>query len=150
MILKKISHLLRDFHSIKKKFTQFSREFGTILKGHPVHGKDTRHIQFSLCSHKRPTNFGSRWMVCEPFADGAAQVCSPIHTYRNLVRKPFASGLRTIRRARVYEALYFGLTFVYDCRQMSEYRPITLPTSLWMHFFRKHYSCCSYMSIYLI
>ncbi len=44
-------------------------------------------------------------MLCESFADGAAQVCSPIHTYLHLVREPLASGLQTIRRARVYEAL---------------------------------------------
>ncbi len=50
-------------------------------KGHPTHRKDTRCIQFPLCLRKNPTNFGLWWMVCQPFADGAAQVCSPIHTY---------------------------------------------------------------------
>ncbi len=69
-----------------------------------MHGKDIRRIQFALCSRKKPTNFGLRRMVCEPFADGSAQVRSPIHTYVHLVRKPFVSGLRTIRRARVYKA----------------------------------------------
>ncbi len=44
-------------------------------------------------------------MVCELFADGAAQIRSPIRTYVYLVREPFASGLQTIRRAYVYEAL---------------------------------------------
>ncbi len=39
------------------------------------------------------------------YALGAVQVRSPIHTYAHLVRKPFASGLQTIRRTRVYEAL---------------------------------------------
>ncbi len=48
-----------------------------------------RRIQFSLCSHKKPTNFGLRRMVWEPFADSAAQVHSPIHTYTHLVREPF-------------------------------------------------------------
>ncbi len=50
-----------------------------------------RCIQFSLCSRKKPTNFSSRQMVCEPFADGAVQVHSPIHIYAHLVREPFAN-----------------------------------------------------------
>ncbi len=54
-----------------------------------MHGKDTQHIQFSLCSRKKLTNFSSRQTVCEPFVDGAAQVCSPIHKYSHLVCKPF-------------------------------------------------------------
>ncbi len=79
-------------------------------KGHVVHGKDTlgmeintrcmemdtrcmemdtRRIQFSLYSGKKPTNFGSQQTVCELFADGAAQVRSPIHTYAHLVCEPF-------------------------------------------------------------
>ncbi len=44
-------------------------------------------------------------MVCKPFADGAAQVHSPVHTYAHLVREPFVSGSRTIQHTRVYEAL---------------------------------------------
>ncbi len=40
----------------------------------------------------------------KPFADGAAQVRSPIHTYAHLFWELFASGSRTIRRACVYEA----------------------------------------------
>ncbi len=64
-----------------------------------------RRIQFSSCLRKKPTNFGSRWTVCELFADGAAQVRSPIHRYAHLVHKPFTSGLWTIRRTCVYEAL---------------------------------------------
>ncbi len=44
-------------------------------------------------------------MVCEPLGNGAAQVQSNSHTYEHLVREPFASGLRTIRHARVYDAL---------------------------------------------
>ncbi len=39
------------------------------------------------------TNFSSQQTVCEPFADGAAQVCSLVHTYAHLVRKPFANHL---------------------------------------------------------
>ncbi len=64
-----------------------------------------RRIQFSLCLRKKPTNFGLRQIVCEPFADYIMQVCSPIHTYAHLVCKPFASGSRTIRRTCVYEAI---------------------------------------------
>ncbi len=69
--------------------------------------EDTRRIQFSLCSRKKPTNFGSQRMVCEPFADGAAQVRSPVHTYAHLVREPFANGSQTIWRTRIYETLEF-------------------------------------------
>ncbi len=78
---------------------------GAAWKGQPMHGKDTRHIQFSLCSHTNPTNFGLRRTVYKPFADGAVQVCSPIHTYAHLVCKQFASSLWTIWRARVYKGL---------------------------------------------
>ncbi len=53
--------------------------------------KDTWRIQFSFCSHKKPTNFGLRWMVCKPFADGAAQVRSPIHPYAHLFCEPFGA-----------------------------------------------------------
>ncbi len=60
----------------------------------------------SLCVRaKKPTNFGLWRMVCKPFVDNTAQVRSPVHTYAHLVRKPFASGLRTILRTCVYEAL---------------------------------------------
>ncbi len=50
----------------------------------------TRRIQFYLCSQKKLTNFGSQRMVCELFADGAAQVRSLVYTDANLVRKPCA------------------------------------------------------------
>ncbi len=56
-----------------------------------VHGKDSRRIQLSLCSWKKPTNFGSQRTVCELFGDDAAQVRSPIHTYTHLVRERFAN-----------------------------------------------------------
>ncbi len=69
-------------------------------KGHPAH-------PVLLCSHKKLTNFGSQRTVCKPFVDGAAQVCSTVHTYAHLFRKLFASGLRTIQRTRVYEALHW-------------------------------------------
>ncbi len=68
-----------------------------------VHGKDTRCIQFSLCSRKKLTNFGSQRMVVEPFADGAAQVRSPVYTYVHLFCKLFASGLLGVL---VYMRLY--------------------------------------------
>ncbi len=76
-----------------------------------MHGKDTRRILFSLRLRKkqilvrgeRDANHLRR-IVCELFVDGAAQVRSPVHTYVHLVREPFASSLRTIWRARVYEA----------------------------------------------
>ncbi len=48
-------------------------------------------IQFSLSLHKKLTNFGSQRAVCKLFADGAAQVCSPIQTYEHLVREPFGA-----------------------------------------------------------
>ncbi len=60
-----------------------------------MRGKDTRRTQFSLCSRKKLTNFGLQQTVCEPFADGAAQVRSSVHTYAHLVREPFG--------ARVYK-----------------------------------------------
>ncbi len=66
-------------------------------KGQPVHP-----VLFVFA--QKPTNFGLQQTVCEPFADGAAQVRSPVHTYAHLVCEPFASGSWTIRRARVYEA----------------------------------------------
>ncbi len=47
-----------------------------------MHGKNTRHIQFSLCLRKKPTYFSSWRMVYKLFADGAAQVRSPVHTTR--------------------------------------------------------------------
>ncbi len=64
--------------------------------------KDTRRMQRtpvasnSLCvraKNKKPTNFSSLRMVCEPFTDSAAQVCSPVYTYSHLVRKWFANCL---------------------------------------------------------
>ncbi len=58
-----------------------------------MHGKDTQRIQFSLCSRKKPTNFGSWRTVGEPFVDGTAQVCSPIHTYALLVCEWFVNHL---------------------------------------------------------
>ncbi len=42
---------------------------------------------------QKPTNFGSWQMVRIPFADGAAHVRSPIHTYTLLVHKLFVNGL---------------------------------------------------------
>ncbi len=54
----------------------------------------------------KPTNFGLWRTVCEPFADAAAGVRRPVHTYMHLVREPFASSLRTIWCAHVYEARY--------------------------------------------
>ncbi len=54
---------------------------------------------------KKLTNFGLQRTVCKPFADSAAQVRSPVRTYAHLVRKLFPSSSRTIRCARVYEAL---------------------------------------------
>ncbi len=42
-------------------------------------------LQFPLCLCKKWTNFGSQPMVCELFADSAAQVRNPIHTYAHLV-----------------------------------------------------------------
>ncbi len=53
--------------------------------------KVTRCIQFSLCSRKKPTNFSSWRIVCEPFTDGAAQIRSPIHTYAHLIREWFVN-----------------------------------------------------------
>ncbi len=70
-----------------------------------MHGKDNRRIQFSLCSHKKPTNFSLWRKVCEPFVDGAAQVHSPVHIYTHLVCKLFVSSSLTIRCAPVYEVL---------------------------------------------
>ncbi len=64
-----------------------------------------RHIQISLCLGKKLTNFDLWRMVCEPFADSAAQVCSPVHTHEHLVRDLFASGSQIIQHACVYEAL---------------------------------------------
>ncbi len=55
-------------------------------KGHPSHP-----VFFVL--RKKPTNFGSRRMVCEPFANGTAQVRSLIHTYTCLVHELFANHL---------------------------------------------------------
>ncbi len=75
-----------------------------------MHGKDTRPIQFSLCSHKKLTNFGSWQTVCKPFVDSAVQVRNPIHTDAHLVCEPFASGLQTIWRACVYETLCYLLS----------------------------------------
>ncbi len=86
------------------------RVSGTRLINFPLTWGDQRtlgawrRIQFSLCSCKKPSHFGSQRMVCEPFANGAVYVCSPVHIYTHLVREPFASSLRTIWRARVYEA----------------------------------------------
>ncbi len=54
--------------------------------GHPAHPVLFVFLQ-------KPTNFGSWRMVGEPFANSAAQVCSPIYTYVHLVCEPFASGL---------------------------------------------------------
>ncbi len=76
-----------------------------------MHGKDTWRIQFSLCLRKKWTNFDSHRMVCELFADGTAQVRSPVHTYAHLVWEPFTSGSRTIRRASVYENLHVCTQF---------------------------------------
>ncbi len=53
-------------------------------KKHPAHP-----VLFVFA--KKLTNFDSRRMVCEPFADSAAQVCSPIHIYAHLVREPFGA-----------------------------------------------------------
>ncbi len=49
---------------------------------------------------QKPTNFGLWRTVCEPFADCAAQVRSPIHTYAHLVGGPFGVLMY------VYEVLY--------------------------------------------
>ncbi len=48
-------------------------------------------------------------MVCELFADGVAQVCSPIHTYAHLVREPFGALMYTrlkMAQKRVWTPLY--------------------------------------------
>ncbi len=81
------------------------------------------------------TNFGSRRTVCEPFADGTAQVCSPVHTYAHLVREPFGtlmytmlyrsvvkkvtlqkntSGLRIIKGIGLLEKETFGVSFTFS------------------------------------
>ncbi len=64
----------------------------TGSKGHPAHP-----VLF-VCAQKM-TNFVLWRMVYEPFTDGVAQVCSPIHTYAHLVREPFGThqytGLKT-------------------------------------------------------
>ncbi len=52
-----------------------------------------RRIQFSSCLRKKPINFSSQRTVYKPFADGAAQVRSPIHTYTHLVCERFANHL---------------------------------------------------------
>ncbi len=70
-------------------------------------------IQFPLCSRKKLTNFGLWRTVCKSFVDCAAQVRSPVHTYSHLVCEPFASGSRTIRRARLYEALRYPVHFIH-------------------------------------
>ncbi len=57
--------------------------------------RDTWRTQFILFSRKKLTNFGSWQVVCEPFADGAAHACSPIHTYDHLVRM-FVPAFRSI------------------------------------------------------
>ncbi len=53
--------------------------------------QDTRRNSFLLCLSKTPTNFGSWRIVCEPFADVAAHICSPDHTCAHLVWEPFGS-----------------------------------------------------------
>ncbi len=67
-----------------------------------------RGASSSLCVRTKNRQISVRG---EWFADGAAQVRSPIHTYAHLVCEPFASDLRNIRRARVYEALGLACPF---------------------------------------
>ncbi len=95
-----------------------------------------RCIQFSLCSCKKPTNFSLRWMVCELFANGAAQVRSPIHTYGHLVREQFANYsarlcIRDFTRTPVWEG--FGAvecsSYVLQCHSKGQF-PENLPPAL--------------------
>ncbi len=81
------------------RLINFPRTWGEQMTNFPwtwgeqrtlVRGKDIWRIQFSLCSRKEPTNFSSQWTVCEPFAEDAAQVRSPVHTYLHLVREWFS------------------------------------------------------------
>ncbi len=94
-----------------------------------MHGKDTRRIQFSLCSHKKPTNFDLRQMVCEPFVDSVSQVRSSIHAYVHLLREPFASGSQTIRRTHVYEALHSPLLHVSSVLLLCDHLCSAMPLS---------------------
>ncbi len=110
-IHKRAACALRSSHTACKRRTV--NKFSTNLR----RTKDARCMERTPGAWKRHpahpvlfvfvrklTNFGSWRTVYESFADGTPQVRSPVHTYAHLVCKPYASGSRTIRRARVYEA----------------------------------------------
>ncbi len=66
------------------------RIFGARLINFPQSWGEQRTpgTSSSLCVHaKKRTNIGLWRMVCEPFANGAAQVHSPVHTYAHLVHE---------------------------------------------------------------
>ncbi len=48
--------------------------------------QDIQRSQFPLCLSKKLTNFSLRRMICEPFADGVAQVHNHVYTYTYVVR----------------------------------------------------------------
>ncbi len=91
-----------------------------------THGAWKGRASSSFCVRaKKPTNFDSWWMVCEPFTDGAVQVRSPVYTYMHLVCEPFGAlvytrlyaensykhALSVISRKAINEDLLIFLTF---------------------------------------
>ncbi len=65
----------------------------------------------SLCVHaKKMTNFSSRQTVCKLFADSAAHVRSPIHTYAHLVYELF--GLHQCTGLYVCQGTLYRVSFL--------------------------------------